>query len=551
MKPRTTIVATVAAALAVAASVLVPRARPRHPAAAAATAEATPWRPAAGATVPEARYRLAFEQYVDAPGREPITILTQGTWITTPTADGHTAVHFHADAIDGPAGAVPDEAAASTAFELEQRDGVLSAIGFADDTSVLARRLLTGLATTLQFTARPQRAWTVVEEDLSGRYEASYARGDGSIERTRTRYTSLRGALGSAASGGVAPLERSRFVVDADGLVTADIDLDLRFELQPGVPPVAMKVRARLERAELAQVPASGMAMALAPIDGQADLDGAHREIDARLVAGASLEQLLVELRAIIEAGDHPSPERGRLLTRLAALVRIDPSVAPAIADQIATSADPVLVRVLAGALASTEVAAGTDALAGLMERRLDEQTRAQVVATLSLAEPVTDTSVAALRRGLDQASGDQALFGLATHERKIASREPALASAVVDELLARAARAPSEQRQLYVSALGNAGTARALPVLRAAIATDDRDLGSAAVFSLRFVPGDEADTMLSHALGRRELAFAAVRAIGYRDPARWRSVLAGLGDRFRDNARIQSEIQAILRRWG
>lgn len=555
MKRRPIILAaTTALVAATAALVLIPHGADRREASPPPTASTgtAPRLVRHGATVTEARYRLSYEQYVTPPGREPVTVLTQGTWITTPTVDGHTAVRYLADAVDGPPGMVPTEAAASATFELAATDGALTAIGFADDTSLATRRLMTGLATTFQLSTRAGTAWTASEEDLTGRYDAAYTRRAAAIERTRPRYTALRGdEVSAAAVGGVIPHEQSRFVIDADGLVSAEVALDVRFELQPGTPAAVMELHASLQRIEVARVPAAQLALAMAPIEGHADLTAARREIDDRLVGGASLDQLLAALTEVLAAGDHPSAQRGRLLTRLAALVRVDPSAASAIADAIAGTDDLVLVKVLAGALASTEVAAGTDALAGLLARRLDNGARPQVLATLSLADPVTEASVAALRRGLDEAGGDQALFGLATHQRKIASREPALAAAMVDELLARTARATPAQRAMYVSALGNAGSARALPVLRDAITTGDRDLGSAAVFSLRFVPGDEADALITGALERRELAFAAVRAIGFRDPARWRAVLAGLGRRYADNARIQGEIDAILQRWG
>ncbi len=547
------VLATVALAGLTAALLRRAEPDPRSPAAHdVAGAAASPLRPRGG-EVAEARYRLSYEQYTVVPGREPVTVLAQGAWITTPTGDGHTAVRFVPEAIDGPGGTMPGEADVQAAFELAAADGTLTMIGFADETPAPARRLLTGLATTFQLTARPGAAWTAIEEDLTGHYQARYRRDGATIVRERSRYTALRDGddLATRAVGGVTPRERSRFVVDADGVVSAEIELDVRFELQPGAPAIELQLRARLDRAEVARVPASGLGLALAAIDGHADLDGARRDIDQRLVAGATAGELIGELQAMLAASTAASPERGRLLARLAAAVRLDPAAAGVIATRVAASADPVEVRVLAGALASTEVAAGTDALAGLVDRALPAASRTQVMATLSLADPVTPTSVAALRGALDDADGAQALFGLATHQRKIASRDPALAAAVVDDLLDRAARATAADQRLVVAALGNAGTVRALPVLQQALASDDRALASAAAFSLRFVPGDEADALIERALTRPEVAYAAVRAIGYRAPDRWRATLAALRDRFVDNARVHGEIEAILHRWG
>jgi hypothetical protein len=78
----------------------------------------------------------------------------------------------------------------------------------------------------------------------------------------------------------------------------------------------------------------------------------------------------------------------------------------------------------------------------------------------------------------------------------------------------------------------------------------DDRELASPAVFSLRFVAGGGADALLDAALGQPDVALAAVRAIGYRDPARWRDRLVQVQAVYADHAGIQDAIRGILRRW-
>jgi HEAT repeat protein len=113
-------------------------------------------------------------------------------------------------------------------------------------------------------------------------------------------------------------------------------------------------------------------------------------------------------------------------------------------------------------------------------------------------------------------------------------------------------------ERRTYVQALGNTGDPRALPILEramhgamhGAMHDDDRGLASPAVFSLRFIAGTDADALLDAALAQPELALAAVRAIGYRDPARWRDRLVQVQAVYTDHAGIQDEIRGILRRW-
>jgi hypothetical protein len=534
---------------------------------------------AAAVGVPRARYHLTFEQRSRVMGQREVAIVVEGAWEVTTTAAGRAAVRFAAEALEGPAGELP------AAMELQgerpvdltivQRDGVLAELGFRDGMSERAKRLLTGLATTLQLTERASSTWTATEEDLSGRYLATYVRSaEGAaavIERGR-RYVAGRDGegLSAAAARGLTAREDSRFELDGEGVVSAVIALDLGFAVAEGAPPVELTVRASLQRLEVTQAregdgaaAAMATAMATAPIEAHADFEAARRGADLALLDGATLAQLLDEARrAAAEPGRGAGAARAQALARLAAMVRIDPATAAAIGDALRAGGEPALLRLLAGALSSTRVAAGTDALAELFAAPLPEEVRAVVAAALSLSDPATEVSVAALRDGLDAPGGGasaQAALGLGTHRRKLAAAGGEEAAAVdgvldgvLDELLARAARAESAAEQrLYLAALGNAGSTRALATLREGIARGDRNTASVAVFSLRFIGGPEADAALDEALRRPELAFAALRSIAYRDPRRWRGELAAVGERFAGHDGIQSELKAILRRWG
>ncbi|HWO22557.1 MAG TPA: hypothetical protein VNO30_27550 [Kofleriaceae bacterium] len=549
-----------AASVAAAAAVLALRARGEAPAA-VPTAQARTARFAvpgqAGQTVARARYRLAFEQQVTVPGKGPIQLRAEGTWTSTPRADGRAEVRFSPALLDGPASELPRTADLDAPAQLVREGGTLTAIGFPDEMPAAARKLLTGLATTFQCSERPGAGWTAVEEDLTGRYEAVYVRQGGGIDRTRPRYTALRGpgGLSAESTGDVTPTEESRFVVDADGIVTARVALDVAFAIGKGAEPVRLRLRASLAREAIERVPVPGGAtLAAGPISGFADYEGARRNADASFVAGATVPDLLAEVkRAAAMSGRAGGNARAQVLARLAALVRLEPEAAEEIADHVRLRpGDDAEVQVLTGALASTRVAAGTDALASLAAEELPEAARLAVLGALSFSSPVTPASLRALTAGLDRPGADQAALGLGTHGRKTRAQDPAAADAAIDALLARHARAAGDaERKLYLEALGNGGAARALPVLRAAIDGGDRQLGSAAVFSLRFVPGADADALIERSIARPALAFAAIRAAAYRDPARFAPLLRDAQQRYADHNGIQGEIQAILRRWG
>jgi hypothetical protein len=317
---------------------------------------------------------------------------------------------------------------------------------------------------------------------------------------------------------------------------------------------VQLVLHASLDRASIEHVvPPGGDAFVAAPIASYADFEGARRNADLSLVNGASMADLLVELKqAAAIAGREGGNARAQVMARLAALIRLDPEVAEEVAQHVRDHAGELdETKVLLGALASTRIAAGTNALAGLMGDELPDPARAAVVGALSFSSPPTDASLKALSAGIEQPHGDQSALGLGTHGRKLRAQDPAGADAATDLLLQHHARAATDnERRLYLEALGNNGAPRALPILRTAIAGDNRKLAAAAAFSLRYVPGAEVDTLLEQSIARPEVALAAIRAAGYRDAAHWRPLLIAAQEQYAGNDGIQGEIRAILRRW-
>ena len=464
-------------------------------------------------------------------------------------------VRFAPTLLDGPD--LPRAEDLAAAAQLVGERGVLASIGFPDRMPKQARKLLTGLATTFQYTAGSGADWTAAEEDLTGRYDAVYRRSGDRSERSRARFTAVRSAEGLSApsADGVRPAEQTIFQVDADGVVRAAVELDVTFALGTGVAPVKLVLRASLERESIEHVvPPGGDELAAAPISGYADFEGARRNADQSLVAGASVADLLAEVkRAAAIAGHDGGNARAQVIARLAALIRLDPAAAEELAEHVRRHPEPLAeARVVAGALASARIAEGTDALAGLMDGELPDAARGAVVGALSFANPVTPASLQALSAGLDQPHGNQAALGLGTHGRKARATDPAGADAATELLLQHHARASSTaERKLYLEALGNSGAPKALPVLRAAIAGGDRKLASAAAFSLRFVPGADVDALLEQSISRPEVALAAIRAAAYRDPAKFRPLLLAAQEQYAGHDGIQGEIRAILRRWG
>lgn len=523
-------------------------------------------------------YRVRYQQRVELPGQPPLQLAVAGRWRVRELGGGRAVVRLVLEegspghGMAGAAGELPRQDELGEGAVLEGRDGALAAMAFSPGATARGRRLLTALATTFQRSSGDGARWTALEEDLSGRYLAVYGRDGAVVTRRRERYVAGRDgeALSEAAARGLTAREDSRFELEGEQLRTARVQLEVEQRLQEGAPPLRLAVTASLERDDEDEGESGGDEAAAAgdaddagdggwlaaqPLGGHVDRPAARRAADLALLGGASLEQLLDEARRAL---GESSGARAQALARLAAAVRVRPEEAARLAELLRQPQEPALVRLVTGALSSTKVAAGTDALAGLLDGALPAGARPAVVAALSLAEPATATSLAALRRAMD--GGDdaaaQAMLGMATHLRRLArdGAEAAArrqADAAFVELLGRLDRAEAGGAQrLLVTALGNAGEARALPALRQAMHSGDRALATAAVFSLRFVEGAEAEAGLREALEQPALALAALRAIAYRDAGTWRATVEQTAERFLGEDAIQLEARAILRRW-
>lgn len=555
MRPRTLVLLAAAASAVLALHHL--RSRP-GPSAASPSIGAAPRDPSRSGLVPRIHYQLAYEQAAAITGRAPMQVTVRGEWITTPHRSGRTEVRFVPATLDGPRGSVPATADLIAPVQLVRDGGVLVAMGFTAAMPEPGRAMMTALATTFQRSERAGSAWTVTEDDLMGRYDAGYRRDGDVVHRSRDGYRAMRGPHGLSvdAAGRTTARERSRFEVDAAGLVRADLAIELRVALGDAGPAADLTLRASLERTAIEWVPASASRLLPAgPITDHADHRRAIEDADRALVAGASAAELVAEL-ARLAALDRALPgvghDRAIVLARLAAAIRLDPAAAAVVADAIrAHAADATGVELLAGALASAGVPEATDVLAGLVGAELPAPSRAALIGALSFAAPVTAASLAALVGALDDAGGEQAALALGSHRRRAADALAEPARAAASELLGRYAGARGTERVIYAKALGNAGDPAALPSLREAMRGGDRALRDAAVFSLRFVPGAAADALLEEALADPTLAGAAVRAIGYRGPQVWRERLEAARQRYADRNDVLSAIHAALRRWG
>ncbi len=166
----------------------------------AAPASALGWLHLTPASATRARYRLVADQRAVVEGKEVVAVTVAGTWITTEREAGRTEVELREARITAVGDETAQPADVAAPFLVVRREGALHELAFPATMKGQAKDLLGSLATALQVTPREGDAWTVEEEDLTGRYEARYTRSGDRLTRTRGPYTAARASTPGRAS---------------------------------------------------------------------------------------------------------------------------------------------------------------------------------------------------------------------------------------------------------------------------------------------------------------------------------------------------------------
>ncbi len=503
----------------------------------------------------KARYKLTFEHRSTIDGKEAVVVETAGTWTTIERTGGDIEAQLSPTRIAIKGDQAPSNQDVAAPFTLKMHDGLLLAVAFPKGTTDRAHNLLVSIATALQYTDRLGQTWTVEEQDLTGKYEATYSRVDQRVQRKRGAYTQLTSAGGSPANGNVLQSnEESWFSFDEQGLVSATIKLDQQSALGQGLPTIAMVLRVKLERIESTDVTLvaapSHDAASIAP---RVDRGAVEKNRRLSIVAGATIAELLDAARSAAHLSEDTPlryRERAKVMRRITALVELEPNAANEVAAAIKKDpADLDAARLLSGALGSAESPRATNALSSLLGQELPEETRSAVLMNLGLARAPTAESEAALTQALDGSLGNQAALALGSQAHTLGEEDGAGA---VDTLLTRyeAAKTP-EQRLAYIEALANTGSREVLPVMHAAISGNDFTAARAGALGLRLIPGEDVDDTLFGLIAKGSVVtLDAIKAVGYRSPSIWEPRLEKVRVMYQGEKRVLEAIQAVLSQW-
>jgi len=437
--------------------------------------------------------------------------------------------------------------------------GRVHTVQFAGDISTTARGLARAIVAAAQFTSGDGDAWTTEEQDVTGECVTRYVRaGDDAaaplFEKTKQRYARVAtpdGLVDAEGAGHVTLDGGARIALDADGW-PAHVDARHTVALEVARMPMARgttSVKLDLVQTSfepgVVEPPDLGRRSLLAALDGQTP---SREATDARLVGGATLDDLLGQLRTA-PAGAAPSSTQDRL----AALLRLQPGGASRAAETVIAGVSPESGAAILGALANAGTRESQTALVAVTRSKASIEVRTEAIAALGTSESVNAESTKALTESLGHADVDvrtTSALALGNAAASLTDSDPSQASSIVDRLLALAANPAShDDRLAAIRALGNARDPRALPVLQDAMGDPDPAVRGAAVYALRGIDDATVDALIDATLASDSdltVRASAVAAMDYRQPA---AHLAAVGADLRadTSARVRMALVTFL----
>jgi HEAT repeats len=380
-------------------------------------------------------------------------------------------------------------------------------------------------------------SWQARELDSGGEYLASYARlgSKGSYSKQKLKYLRVMGPKGLESRGAEAQTvisSRATFAMGSDGrlarLRLQEISgLNVSEQAAGSEPAFRIQVELSLELLEASTVASAALdrpledLLATDVVLAAAEGRSADQEGDRDLVAGATVASLIDDLSRLPKDA---SKDRAAIQARLAALLRSEPkSIGETITRIRGKDAESqLLIAALAGAGTPETQSALVDLA---LDASLDKGTKEQVLANVvALDEPSRETAerLRPLLSDPDPEVRAQAGLAIGATARKLGETDPEAASAATANLTRQVAQSTNEEEKLWaIRSLGNSGNPSALPPLTEALGSDATAMREAAAQSLRFIPGTEADRLISQTIASdssEDVRSAALFAARFRE---------------------------------
>lgn len=458
-------------------------------------------------------YDVAASRTMGAPGAVP-TVATdiRGSlsFTVVGAADEGAAVRVVLSSparTDRPSRAGADVATLGTPFFVVMAEsGAITGWYFPRAMPGESRRQLRSIVSGMQWVRGAGATWDAAELDEAGQYTSRYEVDGTAATKSKLHYDLVRTPQGLVPTATIGKYElggATRFAMGEGGWPSSvDEDLSTTVTFQGGRLSLGAKMRARLVSSGEDRQYLGSFEVARPSFDPDTDALAedaalALRNADRGLVQGASFGGLVSDYEA---SSEHKG--RARAVARLGALMRTSPeSVREARTRLLAKDTKEATGRALASALGAAGTKEAQRALAdALASKDVPASVKNDAAISLGLTENPTAEARTALKGAMGQSSdvAQTAALALGNMAGSLA-KEGQDATDIVDDLLAKlAAATTSDQKVLFLDALGNTGDPRALPAIRAHLAEGDAAVRVAATAALRFQKADEVDAALA-----------------------------------------------------
>ena len=230
--------------------------------------------------------------------------------------------------------------------------------------------------------------------------------------------------------------------------------------------------------------------------------------VQRKRLGAATLESLLAELGQAERVQDRKADDTP-LYLNFKALIYVHPKVSARLGEILAAAdSSGLTMRLLPAALSAVGNPEAQSALISAIHARSTElPALMRLVPALGAVEAPTTSAEEALHaltlRAADSDIASMAQLSLGIMAHRLAAASPQRAEKIVSEMmtaLISSSSSMAERRRLLL-ALGNAGSARALPVIARFVHTGSPDLRGSALIALRGIVSPRADTLIADRL--------------------------------------------------
>ncbi len=406
-----------------------------------------------------------------------------------------------------------------TPFYIERDNaGAVKGFYFERTTKDLARGILKSAVVMRQILLSPGQDWKTKELDPTGEYEAHYMRGADPLEISKRRllYTRLSTARGLRPTADVGSAEVKD---DTHITLTADEELE-RLETKSqtkvrtgeGLPTAVGKLQGsfvfrdrRIDTSKLEDFEARRGELERVEMLTKPDLSPtaeAWRESDAQVVGKATLADMVNALKKL-----PLDDRRGRAeaMAKLRADFRLRPEDTAKVARLLETTSVED-GRAITAALGGAGTPEAQRALVAVVDNaRVPLPVRLNASAAILLLEQPEPAVVGDLQREMNDPNehirGASSL-ALGSVLQRLAEDHTAEHDRGLDSLIASLQNATTPgERVIALRSLGNSGHTRVVPLAWQAYSDEHIDVRVAAVHAVRFVPGAQAEELLSKAM--------------------------------------------------